>query len=201
MLILSIRNTRSCQGISYQSFKMILIAYILRYWDIFVHPHSSYNILMKLLYLISVTYILYLLKHQYTQVESVKIQFCDYDIKQSFNYKKPYIMAGLLTIIINTNYFQVFELSWSYSKWLEALSIIPQIKYLQQIQFIESIDGYYLSVLCMNRLFYHISCFHYYYFNVYICYTSALAAILQTILLGILIKQQNDNKQQKSISV
>ena len=45
--------------------EIILIVYLARYWDIFYQTHTFYNIIMKLLYILSIIYIIYLMKYKY----------------------------------------------------------------------------------------------------------------------------------------
>ena len=40
-------------------------------------------------------------------------------------------LAGLLTLLMHTK-FQLFEMAWSYSVWLEALAIMPQLHLLRK---------------------------------------------------------------------
>lgn len=51
----------------------------------------------------------------------------------SFPHYYVYLGAGVLALLIHTD-FEPFELSWSFSIWLESLAIVPQLYMLQRIK-------------------------------------------------------------------
>ena len=73
----------------------------------------------------------------------------------------PHIMyicpiAAVLTLIIHTK-FTVFEISWTFSIWLEALAILPQLKMLTKMSLVDNLTGNYIAALGLYRFFYILS--------------------------------------------
>jgi len=91
---------------------------------------SYYNTAMKISFIAATIYIIYLMKYKkpYCMVFYLflLIIFKSYDrLGDDF----PHILylvpaAAILTLLIHTK-FELFEMSWSFSIWLEALSILP----------------------------------------------------------------------------
>ena len=98
---------------------LFLIVFCTRYIDLFLYWVSLYNFSMKILYIGATVYILYLFKMKHP------ISLTYDPVQDNINLYKfilPPVLA--LTLLINTG-FKPFELTWSFSIWLEALAIIP----------------------------------------------------------------------------
>lgn len=66
ILLHKIQTTRSCRGISFKSQLLYLIVFLTRYVDLFTRPLVSvYNTVMKLFFIGSTAYTLYLMKFKY----------------------------------------------------------------------------------------------------------------------------------------
>jgi len=85
--------------------------------------------------------------------------------------------AGVLAILIHTK-FALFELSWSFSIWLEALAILPQLKMLTKMQEVENLTGNYVAALGLYRFFYILSWILRYSYKPQICWVKTLGGIL-----------------------
>ena len=72
------------------------------------------------------------------------------------HYKYLLPLAGILTILIHTSW-EVFEMTWSYSIWLEAFAIMPQLHLLRKQGEVENITSNYIVALGLYRLFYILS--------------------------------------------
>ena len=151
ILIQKIRTTKNCLGLSYKTQELYLVVYLTRYWDLFLYYISLYNTLMKILFIASTLYIIYLMRFK-------KPYKLTYDpIGDNFPHAKfLYPGAGVLCLIINTGY-TPFELSWSFSIWLEAFAILPQLFMVQKIKEVENITGSYMFTLGLYRVFYILS--------------------------------------------
>ena len=104
---------------------MYLLVFITRYMDLFTHFISLYNTIFKTLFIAATAYIIYLIKF--------KKPYCiGYDPKtDSFNhylFLYPPVLA--VTVLFHlgspTSYFN-YEYLWSFSVWLEAVAIVPQL--------------------------------------------------------------------------
>ena len=60
ILILRIRVSKNAMGISMKTQELYLLVFVSRYLDLFTTFYSLYNTVMKLLYISSTAYILYL---------------------------------------------------------------------------------------------------------------------------------------------
>ncbi|EGR28899.1 hypothetical protein IMG5_166930 [Ichthyophthirius multifiliis] len=196
ILIFKIRSTKNVLGISYKSQEIYLAVFILRYWDLFLYFVSYYNVIMKILYISLTAYLIYLIR--------VKKPYClSFDhVNDDFPHLKfIYPGAALLTLFIHTE-FSLFELSWSYSIWLESLAIIPQLYMIQRSKECENITGHYMAALGFYRFFYIINWIYRYMTAGSFSWVSCLGGILQTALysdfLYIYIKS---NKSQKTFSL
>eukprot|EP00826_Nyctotherus_ovalis_P052090 TRINITY_DN6560_c0_g1_i7.p1 TRINITY_DN6560_c0_g1~~TRINITY_DN6560_c0_g1_i7.p1 ORF type:complete len:114 (-),score=19.62 TRINITY_DN6560_c0_g1_i7:48-389(-) len=62
ILILKIRNSRNCIGISSKTQEIYLIVFCLRYLDLFFYFISPYNTLMKIGFISATVYTIYLIR-------------------------------------------------------------------------------------------------------------------------------------------
>lgn len=135
-------------GLSCKTQEIYLIVFCLRYMDLFMYFVSVYNTCMKLFFISSTLFIIYLMR--------IKKPFkMTYDsLGDSF----PHLMvllpaAFVLTCIVQTGW-TPWEFTWSYSLWLEALAFIPQIVMLHKIRVIENLTSHYVAMLGLYRFFY-----------------------------------------------
>ncbi len=70
------------------------------------------------------------------------------------------LAAALLALLFHTR-FTFFEMSWSFSIWLEAIAILPQLRMLTKMKDVENLTSNYMASLGLYRLFY---IFHWYLF-------------------------------------
>ncbi len=71
ILLLKIRNTRNCIGVSAKTQELYVVVFCLRYLDLFMYYISLYNTLMKIAFIASAAYTVYLVKY--------KKPFCNVD--------------------------------------------------------------------------------------------------------------------------
>ena len=106
---------------------------------------------MKFAFIGSTIFCIYLIKYH-------KVYKHTYDAENADNFphfKYCLPIAAVLTLFIHTNFWNVFELMWSYSIWLEAIAIFPQIRIITKMKGIESsLTGDYVACLGMYRVFY-----------------------------------------------
>lgn len=103
------------------------MVFLTRYWDLFLYFISVYNTTMKVLYISCTLYIIFLIKYKkpYCLVLIPTFIAKSYDKESdSFPHYYVYLGAGVLALLIHTD-FEPFELSWSFSIWLESLAIVP----------------------------------------------------------------------------
>lgn len=167
--------------------ELYLIVFITRYLDLFTTYYSAYNSIMKVLYIASTASIIYTIKFQ----EPIKTT---YDKSQDtfLHYKfgvAPCAVLGLITHLIGISAkksggFSIIELLWTFSIYLESISILPQLIVLQRYREVENLTGNYVFFMGAYRALYilnwiyraHFEHGYQHHWVVYFC------GVLQTLL-------------------
>jgi ER lumen protein retaining receptor len=120
--------------------------------DLFLGWRSFYIFVMKILFISITAYTIYLMRY--------KKPFClSYD-KDSDSFPHYYIyLAGLLMAVIIHKSLNPMDFIWSFSIWLEAFAILPQLMMINKLKDIENITAHYVLFLGLYRIFY---IFHWY---------------------------------------
>jgi len=100
---------------------------------------------MKLFFIASSCYILYLMKYKYRPTNDPSID----------TFRIEYLLGpcALLALIFNYK-FTFTEILWSYSIFLESVAILPQLFMLQRTGEAETITTHYLAALGVYRALY-----------------------------------------------
>ncbi|KAI9823346.1 MAG: endoplasmic reticulum retention protein [Thelocarpon impressellum] len=143
ILLRKMRSSHSCAGISFKSQALYLIVYITRYLDVFYS--TPYNAVLKLVYIGSSAYTLYLMLNDYKPTHDPNID----------TFKVEYLLGGsfLMALLFPKDY-SFFEILWAFSIWLEAVAILPQLFMLQRTGEAETITTHYLFALGAYRALY-----------------------------------------------
>jgi len=166
-----IQTTRSCRGISFKTQALYVGIFVTRYLDLFYHYVSMYNSLMKLFFIASSCYILYLMKIKYRPTHDPSID----------TFKIEYILAPCVVLSLLFNYkFTFSEILWSFSIWLEAVAILPQLFMLQRTGEAETITTHYLAALGAYRALYIPNWIFRYYTESVVDPIAVTAGIVQT---------------------
>jgi ER lumen protein retaining receptor len=89
--------------------------------------------------------------------------------------------ALVMALLIHTA-FEWWELTWSFSLWLESVAVFPQITVLTKYNGVESFTSHYIAALGSYRFFYLLNWIYRYYYENFICWTSILSGIVQVLL-------------------
>ncbi len=103
ILILRLRATKNAVGISVKTQELYLIVFVSRYLDLFTRFYSIYNSVMKILYISSTAYIIYMIL--YTEPFKSTYEF----IQDSFLHYK-FAVAPCAVLALLTNLYQGFNL-------------------------------------------------------------------------------------------
>ncbi|KAF8911604.1 ER lumen protein retaining receptor-domain-containing protein [Gymnopilus junonius] len=145
ILLHKIQTTRSCRGISFKTQVLYVVVFVTRYLDLFFRFVSLYNSIMKLFFIASSCYILYLMKFKYRPTNDPSID----------TFKIEYLLGPCVIFSLIFNYkFIPSEILWSFSIWLEAVAILPQLFMLQRTGEAETITTHYLAALGAYRALY-----------------------------------------------
>ncbi|KII95569.1 hypothetical protein PLICRDRAFT_170204 [Plicaturopsis crispa FD-325 SS-3] len=145
ILVHKIHTTRSCRGISFKTQALYLLVFITRYLDLFFRWVSLYNTVMKIFFITSAAYVLYLMKVVFRPTHDPSID----------TFRLEYILgpSAVLGLIFHYH-FTVTEVLWSFSIFLESLAILPQLFLLQRTGEAETITTHYLAALGAYRALY-----------------------------------------------
>ena len=134
---------------------------------------SYYNTLMKLFFLGSSAYTIYLMVTAFKPTHDPAID--------TFRVKFLLLGAGLLALAFPYRY-SFFEILWSFSIWLESVAILPQLFMIQRTGEAETITTHYLFALGAYRALYIPNWIWRYVVKGRVDQISLLAGIVQTVL-------------------
>jgi len=144
-----------------------------RYLDLFFRYVSLYNSIMKLFFIASSVYILYLMKFKFRPTHDPSID----------TFKIEYILAPCFVLGLLFNYrFTPTEILWSFSIWLESVAILPQLFMLQRTGEAETITTHYLAALGLYRALYIPNWVYRYFTEDVVDPIAVTAGIVQTCL-------------------
>ncbi|CAI2348342.1 unnamed protein product [Caenorhabditis sp. 36 PRJEB53466] len=173
ILLLKIWKSRSCSGISARSQILFAIVFTARYLDLFTTYVSFYNTTMKITFLVATYATVYLM---FFKFRSTYMRESD-----TFRVELLIIPSVLLAVLINHD-FAPFEILWTFSIYLEAVAILPQLFLLQSTGSAEVITAHYLFALGSYRALYIFNWIYRYYTEDYFDPIVVVAGIVQTVL-------------------
>lgn len=121
------------------------IVFCTRYVDLLFHYISLYNTLMKLFFIGSSVYIVYLMKYRYNSTYE----------SMSDNFKTEYLLglSAFLALLFHVS-FTPYEILWAFSIYLEAVAVLPQLFMMSRTGEAETITTHYLFALGGYRAMY-----------------------------------------------
>ncbi|EJD41685.1 ER lumen protein retaining receptor [Auricularia subglabra TFB-10046 SS5] len=146
ILLHKIQTTRSCRGISFKTQALYVGVFCARYLDLLTFEFVSvYNVLMKLFFIGSSVYILYLMRVRFRPTNDPSID----------TFRVEYLLgpSALLALVFNYK-FTLIEVLWAFSIYLESAAILPQLFMLQRTGEAETITTHYLAALGAYRALY-----------------------------------------------
>ncbi|CAL2036162.1 hypothetical protein CAEBREN_07047 [Caenorhabditis brenneri] len=173
ILLLKIWKSRSCSGISARSQILFAVVFTARYLDLFTTYISLYNTFMKITFLVATYATVYLM---FFKFRSTYMRESD-----TFRVELLIIPSAVLAFLINHDY-APFELLWTFSIYLEAVAILPQLFLLQSTGSAEVITAHYLFALGSYRALYIFNWIYRYYTEDYFDPIVVVAGIVQTVL-------------------
>ncbi|VDO07406.1 unnamed protein product [Brugia timori] len=195
IMIVKIWKTRSCAGLSGKSQLLFAFVFTSRYLDLF-HFISSYNTIMKIFFLVSSYGTVYLMFFKFRAT---------YDRSHdTFRIEFLVIPAAILAFLIN-HQFSFMEIiicneryasdipfdngepdfvaiAWSFSIYLEAVAIMPQLFMLSRTGSAETITAHYLFALGTYRALYILNWIYRYYTEEFFDPIATVAGVVQTVL-------------------
>lgn len=145
VLILRLLASKSSAGISLKTQEILLMCFIFRYTDLFYIYRSFYNSFMKAAYILLSAGIVWLIRFRdpwkSTQDKS----------QDSFLHYKFIVAPCAVLACIICEKWTLRHVTWCFSIYLEALSILPQLFLLQRHSEVENLTGHYVFMLGLYR--------------------------------------------------
>jgi len=146
ILIHRIFSMRSCRGLSLKTQSLYTVVYITRYLDLFTRWVSAYNTFLKLFFILSSCYTIYLIVVKFRPMD-------EEESTDTFRVEYAIIPCAVLASFINYR-FSPTEILWSFSIFLEAVAILPQLHMLRRTGQAEALTRYYIVAFGSYRAFY-----------------------------------------------
>jgi len=174
ILLNKMQKSRTCAGISFKSQCLYLLVYVTRYLDLFAtFSHNYYNSLMKIFFIASSAYTIYLMCTDFKPTHDPAID----------TFKVEYLLGGAFLLAIIFPYKYTFaEVWWAFSIWLESVAILPQLFMVQRTGEAETITTHYLFALGAYRALYIPNWIYRYLVEGHVDHISTIAGIVQTVL-------------------
>ncbi|KAJ7555302.1 hypothetical protein O6H91_05G030900 [Diphasiastrum complanatum] len=171
VLLLKIHTIKSCAGISLKTQELYALVFVTRYLDIFTSYISFYNTIMKLIFLGSAFSIVWYMRFH-------KVVKQTYD-KHQDTFRHYYLALGCLALALVINHkftvreklsletkannhrykvylasgaeLETWNVLWTFSIYLEAVAILPQLVLLQRTKNVDNLTGNYVFLLGAYR--------------------------------------------------
>ncbi|KAF9005730.1 HDEL sequence binding protein [Hymenopellis radicata] len=171
ILLHKIKTSRSCRGISFKTQALYVGIFVTRYLDLFTRWLSLYNFLMKLFFIGSSCFILYLMRYRFRPTHDPSID----------TFRIEYILGPCFLLSLVFNYkFTLLEILWSFSIFVESVAILPQLFMLQRTGEAETITTHYLAALGVYRALYIPNWIYRYFTEGVVDPIAITAGIIQT---------------------
>ncbi|PSC71203.1 ER lumen retaining receptor [Micractinium conductrix] len=150
VILLKIRATKSCRGISLKTQELYALVFVCRYLDLLYSFVSVYNSVMKVTFLATAFSII-----RYMRYDKVVRQTYDRE-QDTFRYGFLVAPCFVLALLINHK-FTLTEVLWTFSIYLEAVAILPQLVLMQRTQNIDNLTAHYVALLGGYRALYIVN--------------------------------------------
>merc|ERR1712228_487014 len=121
LLVFKLHKSKSCVGVSCRMQEMYALVFIFRYLDLFWSFISFYNTVMKLIFITTTLYLVYLMRY--------KVPICQTYERSSDSFPYELYLLGPCFVlgIAFTDEYTIPNILWSTSIWMESVAILPQL--------------------------------------------------------------------------
>ena len=170
-LLLWIVKKKSCSGISAKTQVIHCLVFTLRYLDLFSYFISLYNTLMKLILLTLTFATMALIGYDGS-----------YEVDQD-NLRLSYLITPSFILgILFSGYYDVIEVSWTISIFLEAVAILPQLMMSHNRGESTGVIRHYMILLAFYKSMYCLNWAYRKLYKEYIPIFSIFVGVSQTII-------------------
>lgn len=174
LLVFKLHKSKSCIGVSCRMQEMYAMVFIARYLDLFWSFISLYNTVMKLIFITTTCYLVYLMRAK-PPISTT------YDRSQdSFKYEMFLLGPSFVLGLIFTEEYSLTDILWTTSIWLESVAIIPQLVLLQNIREVENLTSDFVGTMGLYRAFYILNWVYRYFAEDYVNVVGWLGGLVQT---------------------
>merc|ERR1712176_1230216 len=173
LLLAKIWKSKSVAGLSGKSQVLYFIVFLTRYLDLFSVYISLYNTVMKIIYLSGSLVTCYFIYGKFAASHN----------RDDDKFRMIFIIvpaAGLAALVHHQ--FSPSEVLWTFSVYLEAVAIIPQLQMIADTGEAEVITSHYLFFLGIYRFLYLGNWVYRYHTEDYFDKIVVVAGCIQTVL-------------------
>lgn len=176
LLVVKLHKSKSCVGVSCRMQEMYLIVFCCRYLDLLWSFISLYNTVMKLVFITTTAYLIYLMR--------LKAPVCTtYERSQdSFQYEIAFLIPAALLGVVTAEEHTIADMLWTASIWLESVAILPQLVLIQKMKEVENLTSNFVGCMGAYRFFYILNWIYRYYTEDYVTYVGWIGGVIQTAL-------------------
>ncbi|KAM4651354.1 ER lumen protein-retaining receptor 3 [Discoglossus pictus] len=172
ILLMKMWKSKSCNGISGKSQLLFALVFTTRYLDLFTTFISVYNTIMKVVFLICAYITIYLIYVKFRKT---------YD-SENDTFRMEFLLVPVVGLAFLENYaFTPLEILWTFSIYLEAVAILPQLFMITKTGEAETITTHYLFFLGLYRLLYLGNWIWRYYTESFCDRIAVVSGVVQTI--------------------
>mmetsp|Transcript_58635 Transcript_58635/g.183891 ORF Transcript_58635/g.183891 Transcript_58635/m.183891 type:complete len:218 (+) Transcript_58635:87-740(+) len=176
LLLWKLHKSKDCRGVSCRMQEMYAIVFISRYLDLLWSFISVYNTVMKVIFITSTIYLIYLMRFKPPISQTYERSH------DSFQYELYCLGPALLLALITTEEYSFAEVLWTSSIWLESVAILPQLVLLQQVREVENLTSDFVGAMGAYRAFYILNWIYRYFADDYVNWVGWIGGLLQTVL-------------------
>jgi len=174
LLLFKLHKSKSCVGVSCRMQEIYAIVFICRYMDLLWSFISLYNTCMKLIFITSTLYLVYLMRVKPPVATT-------YDRSQdSFQYEIYLLPAASILGLLFTEEYTLPEILWTASIFLESVAILPQLVLLQQGRDVENLTADFVGAMGAYRAFYILNWIYRYFVDDYVNWVGWIGGLVQT---------------------
>eukprot|EP00927_Polykrikos_kofoidii_P034622 TRINITY_DN2933_c0_g1_i1.p1 TRINITY_DN2933_c0_g1~~TRINITY_DN2933_c0_g1_i1.p1 ORF type:complete len:218 (-),score=30.98 TRINITY_DN2933_c0_g1_i1:533-1186(-) len=174
LLVFKLHKSKSCVGVSCRMQEMYALVFIFRYLDLLWSFISVYNTVMKLIFITTTLYLVYLMQ--------VKPPIATTYERSTDNFKyEVYLLGPCLVLgLLFCDEYSIPDILWSTSIWLECVAIIPQLVLLQAAREVENLTSDFVGAMGLYRAFYILNWIYRYFTEDYVNPVGWVGGLIQT---------------------
>jgi len=173
LLLHKIWKSKSVVGLSGKTQLLFFTVFVTRYLDLFTVFISPYNTVMKIVYILCSA----------TTCYFIYVKFAATHNRDDDSFRMIFIVVPSVALAFLVHHdFSASEVLWTFSVYLEAVAIIPQLQMIAQTGEAETITSHYLFFQGIYRFFYIINWVYRYKNEGYFDKIVVVAGCVQTVL-------------------